>query len=69
MTYRELTRKLRRIGCEFDRQGRGDHEIWINTNSRARTSIPNWRGRDLKPGTISAILRDLGISRDEFNRI
>ncbi|MCY4528452.1 MAG: type II toxin-antitoxin system HicA family toxin [Chloroflexi bacterium] len=68
MTYRELTRKLRRLGCAFDRQGRGDHEIWINATTRNRSTIPNWRGRDLKPGTLRAIIRDLGISKDEFDR-
>ena len=68
MNYRELTRKLRRLGCEFDRRARGDHEIWINTSTHARTTIPNWGSRDLRSGTISAILRDLGISRDEFER-
>ena len=68
MTYRELTRKLRRLGCEFDRQGRGSHEIWRNPAARSRTTIPNRRGKDLKPGTIGSILRDLGVSRDDFNR-
>ena len=68
MTYREITRKLRRLGCRFDRQGRGDHEIWINADSGARTTIPNWGGRDLRIGTIGAILRDLGITREEFER-
>ncbi|HIM62110.1 MAG: type II toxin-antitoxin system HicA family toxin [Chloroflexi bacterium] len=66
MNYRELTRRLRRLGCEFDRTGRGDHEIWINPANRQRTTIPNWRARDLKAGTISAILRDLGISRRDI---
>ncbi|MBI4603868.1 MAG: type II toxin-antitoxin system HicA family toxin [Planctomycetes bacterium] len=28
MTYRELTRKLRRLGCEFVRHAAGSHEIW-----------------------------------------
>ena len=68
MTYRELARKLRGLGCEFQRQGRGDHEIWRNPRTRSRTAIPNWRGRDLKPGTVSAILRQLGISRHDFDR-
>ncbi|MDP6549376.1 MAG: type II toxin-antitoxin system HicA family toxin [Dehalococcoidia bacterium] len=68
MNYRSLTRKLRHLGCEFDRSAKGDHEIWINTKTRARATIPNWRGRDLKPGTIAGILRDLGISRGEFER-
>ena len=26
--YRQITRKLRRLGFEFDRQARGSHEIW-----------------------------------------
>ncbi|MDA0262591.1 MAG: type II toxin-antitoxin system HicA family toxin [Chloroflexi bacterium] len=68
MNYRELTRRLCRMGCELDRMARGDHEIWINTMNHQRTSIPDWRGRDLKPGTISAILRDPGISRGDFER-
>ena len=66
MTYRDLTRKLRRLGCEFDRRARGDHEIWIKIATHARTTIPNWGSRYLKAGTIAGILRDLGISREEF---
>jgi len=37
---------------------RGDHEIWINTANRQRTTIPNWGSRDLRPGTLNAILPD-----------
>ena len=36
--------------------------------THGRTTIPNWGSRDLKPGTVHTILRDLGISRDEFDR-
>jgi predicted RNA binding protein YcfA (HicA-like mRNA interferase family) len=61
VTYRELTRKLRRLGCEFDRQARGDHEVWINPTTGGRTTIPNWGSRDLPPGTLRAILRDLSL--------
>jgi predicted RNA binding protein YcfA (HicA-like mRNA interferase family) len=61
VTYRQLTRKLRRLGCEFDRQARGDHEVWINPATGGRTTIQNWGGRDLPPGTLRAILRDLSI--------
>ena len=68
MNYRELTRKLRSLGCEFARQGKGDHEIWANDATKSTTAIPNWRGRDLKPGTVRAVIRDLGISKDEFDR-
>ena len=65
MRYRELTRKLRRLGCEFDRPGKGDHEVWLHLQSRKRAFFPNWGSRDLKTGTIVAILKDLGISRED----
>ncbi|MCY4582270.1 MAG: type II toxin-antitoxin system HicA family toxin [Chloroflexi bacterium] len=68
MTYRELTRKLRALGCEFDRQSRGSHEIWRNPASGSRTTIPNWGGRDLRPGTVRAIVRDLRVDRGAFDR-
>jgi predicted RNA binding protein YcfA (HicA-like mRNA interferase family) len=68
LTYRELARKLRRLDCELDRQARGSHEIWIRRSTRRRTTIPNWGSRDLRPGTVRAILRDLGIAREEFER-
>jgi predicted RNA binding protein YcfA (HicA-like mRNA interferase family) len=68
MTYRELTRKLRRMGCDFDRQARGDHEVWINPANRRRTTIQNWGSRDLPAGTLAGILRDLGLSRSDIDR-
>ena len=68
MNYRDLTRKLRRLDCEFDRRAKGDHEIWINGATQSRTTIPDWGSRDLRAGTIARILRDLGISRVQFRQ-
>lgn len=68
MTYRELTRKLRRLGCEFHRQAGGSHEIWINVANDHETTIPRHANRDLATGTIHGIRRDLGISRQAFDR-
>lgn len=68
MNYRELAHKLRRLGCELDRRTKSDHEIWINLSAHSRTTIPNWGSKDLKPGTIGKILRDLGIRRRDFDR-
>lgn len=68
MTYRELTRKLRSLGCEFDRQSRGSHEIWRNPAARTRTTIPNWGGRDLRVGTVRAIVRDLELDKTAFEQ-
>ncbi len=68
MTYAEITRKLRRCGCEFDREAKGSHKIWINPAIRKRTTIQDWGSKDLPNGTLAGILRDLDISRQDFNR-
>ena len=67
MRYRELTRKLRNCGCEFDRQAKGSHEIWINPITRKRTTVQDWGARDLPEGTIRGIIRDLEIDKEEFD--
>ncbi|MCY3921653.1 MAG: type II toxin-antitoxin system HicA family toxin [Chloroflexi bacterium] len=59
---------MRSLGCEFDRQSRGSHEIWRNPANGTRTTIPNWGGRDLRTGTVRAIIRDLRVDRNTFDR-
>jgi predicted RNA binding protein YcfA (HicA-like mRNA interferase family) len=68
LNYRELARKLRGSGCVPDRYAKGSHEIWINLKTGARTTVPNWGSRGLKQGTISRILRDLGIRKEDFDK-
>jgi hypothetical protein len=36
---RELKRLLRDAGCEFDRQGKGDHEIWYSPITRKKFPV------------------------------
>ena len=66
MNYRQLARRLRRLGCEFVRQASGSHEVWWNPANRQFTVIPRHGGRDLPPGTLRTILRQLGIELGEF---
>ena len=68
MNYRDLTRKLRKLECVFDRQAGGSHEIWINLASNGRTTIPRHGNRDIRTGMVHRIRRDLGISRRDFDR-
>jgi len=68
VNYRELTRRLKNLECERDRTAKGSHEIWINSKTSDRTTIPNWGNKDLKPGTISQILKDLGIKKEDFDK-
>ena len=65
--YREVVRKLRACGFEFDRQAAGSHEIWFNAMSNRYTTAPNHPG-DLPEGTRRIILKQAGIEVDEFLR-
>ncbi len=66
MNYRQLTRRLRRLGCEFVRQASGSHEVWWNPANRRFTVISRHGGRDIPPGTLRTILRQLDIDPTEF---
>jgi predicted RNA binding protein YcfA (HicA-like mRNA interferase family) len=67
-TADEVIRKLRRAGFVFDRHAKGSHEIWWNPQTRARTTVPHHPGT-LPQGTLRAILRQAGISVDEFLKL
>ena len=64
-TADDVLRKLRHAGFVFDRQAKGSHEIWWNSRTRARTTVPRHPG-ELPEGTVRAILRQAGLSTDEF---
>jgi len=61
----EVIRKLRRAGFIFDQQAKGSHEIWWNPQTHVRTTVPHHPG-DLPEGTLQAILRQAGLSVEEF---
>jgi len=64
-SYREVTKKLKTFGFEFDRHAKGSHEIWWNRLTRKWTTIPNHPG-DLPEGTLRAVLRQADITVEEF---
>ena len=63
--YREITKRLRQMGFEFHRQAAGSHEIWYNAETRRYTTIPNHSG-DMPEGTLRAILKQAGITPEDF---
>jgi predicted RNA binding protein YcfA (HicA-like mRNA interferase family) len=65
--YREVVRRLRTFGYVFDRPGPGSHEVWRNHASGQKVTIPH-HSRDMAEGTLRAILRETGISVDDFLR-
>ena len=68
LTYREVIIRLRRAGFVFDRQAKGSHEIWYNPDTHRRTTVPNHPGT-IARGTLRAIIREAGLSIDEFIRV
>lgn len=64
-SYRQIVKKLKKLGFIFDRQAAGSHEIWYNADTDCYTTIPNHPG-DMPEGTLRAILKQGGVSPDEF---
>lgn len=69
MRYRDIAKRLKELGCEELRLGKGSHRIWLNPENQKIATIPDWQRKDLAPGTVRAIIRELGISREEFGPI
>lgn len=64
-SYRDITKRLKKMGFSFDRHAAGSHELWYNETTDRYTTIPNHSG-DMPEGTLRAILKQAGISPDEF---
>ena len=63
--YRQVIRKLKKVGFEFDRQAAGSHEIWFNPNTGRYTTIPNHPG-DMPEGTLREILKQAKVKVGRF---
>jgi predicted RNA binding protein YcfA (HicA-like mRNA interferase family) len=69
VTYRDIARRLRALGCvELRRRGSGSHRKWHNPATNRVAPVPDWGSKDLKLGTVRAIVRQLGVSWAEFDR-
>jgi predicted RNA binding protein YcfA (HicA-like mRNA interferase family) len=66
--YRDIIRRLRQFGFEFDRQAAGSHEIWYNAETHRYTTIPNHSG-DMPEGTLRAILRQADVDPEAFLKL
>jgi len=67
MRYREAARELKKLGCrELPRRGKGSHRVWHNPKADRIASLPDWGGKDLKQGTLHAVIKQLGLDWEEF---
>ncbi len=63
--YREVVRRLRTFGYQYDRPGPGSHEIWRQEDSGHKVTLPH-HSRDFAEGTLRAVLRQAGIDVEDF---
>ena len=67
MKYREASKKLKSLGCEeLPRRGAGSHRVWHNLKNRKIAPLPDWGAKELKLGTLRAVIRQLGLDWKEF---
>lgn len=64
-TYRKVVERLKQFGFKLHRQAAESHEIWFNSKTNRYTTVPN-HGGDLPIGTLTAILKQADISKEEF---
>lgn len=62
---REVIARLRKLGFEFYRQAKGSHEIWRHPDGRW-TMVPRHAGKTISKRTMRSILKDIGMSAEEF---
>ncbi len=64
LSAREVVKALRKIGYEFDHQ-RGSHMVLRQTESpHRRLTVPDHA--EIAKGTLRALLRQAGLTVDEF---
>ena len=71
MTYRQVIALLEENGFRFERHGKGSHRVYQAHHSGKRWSVIlsfSRPGEDVKPGTLSAIIRQSGLPRGVFRR-
>ncbi len=68
MRYRDVARKLKALGCtELPRRSAGSHRKWTHPTGAA-TVVPDWGSKDLKLGTLRAVVHQLGLDWAEFEQ-
>lgn len=60
MTYGELKRQLKKIGCYLDREG-GNHEIWYSPITDKHFPIGRHNTEEVPRGTLQSIKKNSGL--------
>ena len=69
MNYREVSKKLRKLGCVIKRRrSGGSHRKWINPKNNKIAVIPDHGSRDIEEGTLRNAIKSLGLSWKDFKK-
>ena len=63
----EVIRVIEKLGFKRIRQS-GSHAVFRHQDGRW-TTVPIHKGKDVARGTLRKILKDIGISIEEFNQL
>lgn len=66
VSWKDAVKALERAGFIFDRQ-RGSHLVYYHPESQATAVVP--RHAVIKKGTLAHILKQAGLTRDEFLKL
>jgi predicted RNA binding protein YcfA (HicA-like mRNA interferase family) len=69
LSYTEIIRRLRKLGFRFYRQGKGSHELWVRDADGTVVPVPHHKGKKIRKGTVRAIIREVGVSVEDFMKM
>ena len=64
-SYREVVKKLHRLGFNLDHQSSGSHETWFNPTTNKYTILSK-HTKDMPEGTLRNILKKTGVTPAQF---
>jgi predicted RNA binding protein YcfA (HicA-like mRNA interferase family) len=67
VTGKDAVAALRRAGFVVDRIAGSHHVMTVPGDPGRTVTVPVKAGRDLKPGTLRAIIRQAGLTVEEFS--
>ena len=67
--YRQVVKVAKKLGFSFCREAKGSHEIWRRDSDGQQTTIPKHGSKVIKRKTMKSILKDFGITVDDFSRL
>lgn len=67
MTPRKLIQKLKRLGFVIDHTA-GSHIVMYHSSTKRRAVVP-FHLNDIKKGTLSSLLRESGITKEEILQV